>query len=182
MPDEIARVRKQWQPVIQAIIAAADWGDKYATQLEPFLNELERQDAWRPLAATFRRLLAGERDAEALLTGLDGVSGIVVGDVLRALGVDAPMPDELDSADLTPVVEEIFARVAFACRDETPVVYGEEMYAVTQKMAEHPTLDPELRELGRVLHRILAGERAPELSALTPHWAARVRELLRALG
>lgn len=180
--QEIERTRKQWQPVIQAIVPAADWGGKYATQIEPFLVELEKQAEWHPLGAAFRRIIAGERDVDALLAGLDEVSVIVVGDVLRALGVDVPQPDEMDSQDLTPVVEKILERVAYACQDGTPLVYGEEMYEVTQKMAEHSKLDPELRQVGRILHMILSGERQPDLSQLSPVWARRLRDLLREIA
>jgi hypothetical protein len=180
LQDEIVRIRKQWQPVIQAIIPAADWGGEYATQVEPFLEKLDQEEAWRPLSATFRRIIAGERDGNVLLNGLDEVSAIVAGDVLRALGVEVLDP-ETESEDLTPLIEDIFRQTVLACQPDTPVVNAEQMYTITQKMADHPKLEPELRELGRVLNRILAGERQPDLSALSSQWARRVDELLHGL-
>ncbi len=181
MQDDSARIREQWQPVIQAIIAAADWGGKYATEVEPFLAQMEQEAVWRPLCAAFRRIIAGERTHDTLLNGLDRMGAIVVTDVLVALGVDVPAPDGEDQ-DLLPIVEQIIERVAFVCQDGTPVVYGEEMYEITQKMMEHPRLDPELREVGRVLHAILAGERKPDLTPLSPPWAMQIRALLRQIG
>lgn len=181
MQDDIARIRKQWQPVIQAIIAAADWGGEHATQVEPFIANLEQEEEWRSLGAIFRRIIAGERDTNGLLTGLDAVSAIVAGDVLRALGVDVPEP-EAESDDITPAIEDILGRVIFACKPDTPLVYAEQMYAATQKMAEHLKLEPELRELGRILNLILGGEHNPDLSALSPRWSLRVREILSTLA
>lgn len=181
MQDDIARIRKQWQPVIQAIISAADWGSEYATQIEPFIAKLEQEAEWRSLGVVFRRIIAGERDSNVLLIGLDAVSVLVAGDVLRALGVDVPLPQEAENEDIAPVIEDIFQRVVLACNPNTPLVYAEQMYAVTQKMAEHPKLEPDQRELGRILNLILAGERKPDLSALSSQWAMRVRDILNEL-
>ena len=58
----------------------------------PFLEQLSAQDDWRDLAATLRRVLAGERDPRVLLAGLDPTGTLVVADVLRALGV-AGLPE-----------------------------------------------------------------------------------------
>jgi hypothetical protein len=55
------------------------------------------------------------------------------------------------------------------------------MHAATRGMATQPGLQPELRELGRVLNQILSGERNPDLSALHPQLAEVVRKVLQEL-
>jgi hypothetical protein len=49
-------------------------------------------------------------------------------------------------------------------------------------MAEHPKLEPEFRELGRVLNWILAGECNLDLGALPPNWIIRVRQIKHTLA
>ena len=161
------------------MISAADWGGEYVIQVKPFLGQLEQREEFRLLGGIFRRIIAGERDPGLLLTGLDATSALVAGDVLRALGVDVPENfGNAEEEDLAPVVEEIFQGVVFACQPDTPLVYSEQMYNATLKMAEHPKLQPEFRELGRVLNLILAGKHDIDLSALSPEWMMRVRKLL----
>jgi hypothetical protein len=182
LQDDIVRTRKYWQPVIQAMISAADWGGKYSTEVEPFLNQLEQRDEFLPLGKIFRRIIAGERNSQDLLKDLDPTSALVAGDVLRALGVAVPELTETNAEeDLGPVIEEIFQGVVYACQPSTPLVYSEQMYGVTRRMAEHPKLEPELRALGLVLNQILAGERNLDLKELSPQWTRRVQELLSLL-
>ena len=182
LQEDIARTRTYWQPVIQAMISAADWGGNYATEVEPFLGQLEQREEFQPLCEIFRRIIAGERHPNDLLKGLDATSALVAGDVLRALGVAVPELTETDAEeDLGPVIEDLFQGVVYACQPNTPLVYSERMYNATLKMSEHPKLEPGLRALGRVLNQILAGERKLELSGLSPHWTMRVRELLSML-
>jgi hypothetical protein len=77
------------------------------------------------------------------MSQLNAVSVIVAGDFLRALRAQIVSP-------------------------ESRVVYGEEMYEIARKMAGHSKLERELRELGRILHTILAGERKPILNKRSP--------------
>lgn len=42
-------------------------------------------------------------------------------------------------------------------------------------MAREQTAPPELRALGRALNHILAGDRQPDLSALPPELAAKIK-------
>jgi len=58
---------------------------------------------------------------------------------------------------------------------------GQQLWPATEQMARDPALPPEIRELGRVLNHILAGERNPDLSSLPPELAAAVREMLARL-
>src|SRR5205814_1607389 len=63
----IARIRQQWAPIVDAIIAACRGDAAAGAQVAPLLGQLEQQDDWRALAAVLRRILVGERDTDALL-------------------------------------------------------------------------------------------------------------------
>ncbi|MBW7884473.1 MAG: hypothetical protein H3C34_17905 [Caldilineaceae bacterium] len=76
---------EQWQPVIAAMVAACRGDNTAAGQLTPLLDQLAQTADWQALAAVFRRVLAGERDAEALLDGLDKTDTIIVTALLQAL-------------------------------------------------------------------------------------------------
>lgn len=70
--------------------------------------------------------------------------------------------------------------VAHACRGDTAL--GRQLSQLTQQMAGDPNQPQEHRALGRVLTRILAGERTPDLSALPPELAQAVQEMLDSLA
>ena len=142
------------------------------------------QEEWRALAAALRRALAGERDLQALLAGLDATDTIVAGDVLRGLGVevDAPAaPTEEGPAEEGVSLAGFLQLVARACRPEAPPGLAEQLHVATRNMAAQAGLPEELRALGRVLNHILSGERDPDLLALSPELADAVREMLAGL-
>jgi hypothetical protein len=88
-PSALANIRQQWAGNVAAIIAASQADAEAEAQVAPLLSQLEQQDDWRALAAALRRILAGERNADALLAGLDDTDALIIGDVLRGLGVAA---------------------------------------------------------------------------------------------
>jgi len=55
------------------------------------------------------------------------------------------------------------------------------MHALAQSL-QSPQAPPEMRALGRVLAAILSGERNPDLSALPPELASKIRENMAALS
>ena len=77
--------------------------------------------------------------------------------------------------ELTPPYD-----VAQACQGD--VALGRQLSQLTQQMAGDPNQPQEHRALGRVLTRILAGERQPDLSALPPELAQAVQEMLDSLA
>jgi tetratricopeptide (TPR) repeat protein len=87
----IAGIRQQWAPIVEAIVAACQGDAEAGAQVARLLDQLAQQDDWRALAAVLRRILAGERDADALLVGLDATDALIAGDVLRGLGVEVGM-------------------------------------------------------------------------------------------
>ena len=184
--------------MVQATVAACEGNAQAAAQLAPFLDEMSQQDDWRKLVAVLRRILAGERDPLALLPGLDDTDILIVGDVLRALGVgvsslplsETGEPSEEgrwqgdgghdDQGDMVKL-DDFLAMVVQACRPDAPPGLGEQLYNATRGMATQPNAPSGIRELGRVLNEILSGERNPDLSALPPQLADQVRGVLDAL-
>lgn len=80
--------RKFWDLLIRAIAKAAQGGPDAVQAVAPLLDELAQQEDWNKLAGALSRILAGERDAQILLLGLDGTHTSIVVEILRRLGVD----------------------------------------------------------------------------------------------
>ena len=180
--DDVAQVREQWQGVIDTLVAAGRGDAAAIEQFTPFLAELERKPDWRTLAGVLARILNGERDPLELLRGLDETDTLIAGDVLRGLGVDVPIAGDAEETDDGGMVtlEDFIAMVARAVQPDAPAGLAERLSAATLGMATQPNALPEVRELGRVLNRILAGDKTPELgSALPEQWARRVREMTK---
>lgn len=175
----ITQVREQWGGVIQTVIATCNGNQNAVQQLDPFLNKMEQKEEWRALIGVLRRIVAGERDALELLRGLDETDTIVAGDILRGVGVDVPIAGQDDDDDGKMMsLQDLLNRVVVACKPDAPVGLTEQLHNVTLGMATQPNLQPELRELGRVLNQILSGERNPDLGALHPQLAGAVRKVL----
>lgn len=190
MDSVIARVRSQWQPVMQAVISAAEESGGDTTQFEPFLQEMEQHVEWQMLAAAFRRIIAGERDVDELRASVDPLGAIIVGDILGALGYGAPPPpsalarqqEHADEDDKMVPLEEFLDRVVAACKPDAPPLLVEQLQVATHAMAAQENLRPELRELGRVLHQLLLGERDLDLSGLPPQLAEVVRGMVEEIA
>jgi tetratricopeptide (TPR) repeat protein len=194
--DRVARLREQWAPVVGAVVAACQGNADAAAQVAPFLDQLAGQDDWRALVAVLRRILDGERDPQALLPGLDAVDTLIAGDVLRELGVAVPpLPlgegqggEGQGAAHGSGVraggegqaisLNQLLTLVAQAGRPDAPPGLAEQLFGLTRTMASAPEASPEVRALGRVLNRVLSGDRAPDLSGLSPELAKAVRAIL----
>ncbi|MGB0386951.1 MAG: tetratricopeptide repeat protein [Ardenticatenaceae bacterium] len=85
--EAVAGIRKQWAPVMQAVVAACRGDAEAARNITFFLDSLSQQEPLRDLGAVLTRILAGERDANALLADLEGADLVIVQDVLSGLGV-----------------------------------------------------------------------------------------------
>lgn len=189
MPEEnvaqaMANIREQWGPVIQDVIAASQGDAQIAARLEPFLYTMSQREDWRALMAALRRILAGERDPMQLLSGLDDTDVIIAGDVLRGLGVDVPLvglEEEADDGGDMVSLDDFLDMVVAACRPDAPPGLAEQLSEATRGMATQVGVPSGIREMGRVLHAILAGEREFDLSALPPQLADKVRQVLEAL-
>jgi hypothetical protein len=184
MPDTqleaIARIRAQWEDVVQTVIAACQGDAHSAAQLPPFLDQMSRQDDWRALADALRRILNGERDPIALFVSLDDTDALIAGDVLRALGVEVPLMGDEDGGDMV-TLDDFLSMIVMACRPDAPDDLAEQLLGATRGMAAQPTAPAGMRELGRVLNAILSGERNPDLADLPPDLADKVRGVLAQL-
>jgi hypothetical protein len=83
-PDIAAHLRA-WEPVIAAIATVCQVGQQPQADLAEFLDEQAKQPDWTSLVALLRRILAGERDEDALLTGLDPVDTAIARETLGRL-------------------------------------------------------------------------------------------------
>jgi hypothetical protein len=176
----IAKIREQWSGVNQNIAAACDGSPEARAQLESFFAQMEQKEEWRALIPVLRRIVAGERDPLVLLRGLDDTDTLIAGDALRGLGVDVPLAglEEEEGDGKMVTLDDFFQQVVRACKPDAPPGLTEQMQTATRGMATQPNLQPELRELGRVLNQIVSGERNPDLSALHPQLADAVRKIL----
>ena len=85
--DTVDRHLTQWEPVIAAVTAAATAGHT-PTELTDHLDRLDDSTDWAALVAALRRVLAGDRDREQLLAGLDDVDTAILTATLDRLSTD----------------------------------------------------------------------------------------------
>lgn len=83
VPDGINAL-SEWEPVITAVVDAATSGHAPA-ELADALDELGAATDWDALVAALRRVLAGDRDREQLLAGLDDIDTAILTAVLDRL-------------------------------------------------------------------------------------------------
>ncbi|SDL49938.1 CHAT domain-containing protein [Geodermatophilus siccatus] len=110
----------QWEPVLAAIAAATAGNQAARQQVDQLLDSLADTADWAALARVLRRVLAGERDPEALLPGLDAIDTAIVTRLLDALagrvrlraGGDLPVPGPRGRA--SPVVVDLARRAWMA--------------------------------------------------------------------
>ena len=76
-------------------------------------------------------------------------------------------------------LDEVLAYVERALRGDRRL--ASQLHQTFLQLANHPTAPPEERALGRVLGRILLGERNPDLSELHPEMVAEIQALLEKL-
>jgi tetratricopeptide (TPR) repeat protein len=173
---------RQFQPLVAAVVRAAQ-GDAGARQeAEAWLQQMEATDETNQrFAASARRILAGERDLDALTDGLQRIGGLLVRQVLAGLAGGAPAEtSEVSETSEVLDLDQLLDMVARAAAGDQAL--GAQLFPALQRMAGDRSAPPELRALVRVLVGALAGERKPDLAALPPELAERVRALLGSLG
>lgn len=164
----------QWDPLIAAIQAAGQENTAAAEMAGGFLEALA-QAGRATLAGILRRILAGDRDAGDLTSGLDDADAAVVRRALDALTGRIEVPSVLWSA--SPIAGALLDLVA-ACRG-APAALARAQQHLTA-MASHPAWS----DLARVLERILAGERNDQLlgELTNPMHQAVVTRVLREIS
>src|SRR5436305_836777 len=96
----------EWDPVLGRVVAAAAGGHAVQHEVTEFLDGFPDDSGWAALIRVLRRILAGERDPETLLTGLDPIETTIAGRLLDALAgrlrlapPPAPDPKAADTDD-----------------------------------------------------------------------------------
>lgn len=178
---------KQYEPLIAAIVQAANGDEKVKAYLESqYPNMKAGSPDWAETANAIQLIVAGERDSEKLLSGAESQSGLVIRRVLQALNgeqmVDGGQqteengqlskvngqPQEQQGVTL-PQLLELAERAAGGNKE-----LGEQLFNAFQQMARND--DPAMSALGNVLLRVLVGEREPSLDGLPDEVASAVRE------
>ncbi len=85
--DTVAPLLAQWEPVIAAVTVAATTGHT-PPELTDHLHRLNDTTDWAALVAALRRVLAGDRDRERLLAGLNKVDTAILTATLDRLSTD----------------------------------------------------------------------------------------------
>jgi Tetratricopeptide repeat len=83
---DLAQRLQKHLPLIEAIVIAVDQPE-LRSQLDPVLQQRE-QHGWNNLVASLRRILDGERSADALVDALDEEDTLIVGTILA--GIENP--------------------------------------------------------------------------------------------
>jgi len=86
---------RQWEPVIAAMVAAADGDSDAAAQLTPVLDQLAQEQDWAAVAAVLRRIISGDRDG-SLLEGLNPTGTYIADQVLTRLAQPPDTPAQED--------------------------------------------------------------------------------------
>ena len=128
----------------------------------------------RALARSLNRMLTGERDPVTLVEELTPEYAEVVWDALDAIE-NPPEEDEEEREEIT--FEQLLEKVAEACTGE--VVLWQRLWDFTDELATDERIPPDVQALGRVLRKILAGERQSFiLDELSPQHRGAVEQLL----
>jgi hypothetical protein len=181
--EAVAQIRQEFAHIILAVTLAAQGHKELAEELTPVLNNMTQRRPWQQLAAALRRILAGERDAQSLMLGLDLADRVVVADILEKLGAENVTTAAPERALTLPqFINGLLNGVLLASKPDAPDILRDDVETFTQKLAEDETAPPDLRALGRILHDILNGDRDPDMRDLPPELTAVVHTLLSRLG
>lgn len=130
----------------------------------------------RALARALTRILRGERDPIALVEELTSEFAETVWETLEQ--IEAPLPEEEEEEEREEITfEQLIEKVAEACTGEA--MLWQRLWDFTGELAADERLSPDIRSLGTVLRKILAGERQKHvLDGLSPEHRWAVEQLL----
>ena len=163
-----------------SLTVSAARGEIPATQISIPLaqiaaGELAPPEA-RALARSLSRILTGERDPLALVEELTPEYAEVIWEALDA--IETPLAEEEEEEEREEITfEQLLEKVAEACTGE--VVLWQRLWDFTEELATDERVPPDAQALGRVLRKILAGERQKYvLDELSPQHRGAVEQLL----
>jgi hypothetical protein len=137
-------------------------------------SELAPPDA-RALARALTRVIHGERDPVALAADLSPTHAEILWETLAQ--IEAPLPAEAELSRQAFSFEELIEKVAEACSGE--VMLWQRLWAFTEELSADDRVPADVRALGTVLRKILAGERQKHvLVELSPAHRDAVEQLL----
>jgi len=129
----------------------------------------------RDLAKALSRILQGERDPIALAEDLTPEFAELIWETLAQIEAPLPESDDVEREEIS--FEELIEKVAAACTGE--VMLWQRLWEFTEELATDERLSPDVQVLGRVLRKILAGERQQHvLDDLSPEHRWAVAQLL----
>jgi hypothetical protein len=133
----------------------------------------------RDFARTLSRILKGERDPITLVEVLTPDYAALVWETLAQ--IETPLPD-VDAGQRQEVsFEALVEKVAEACTGE--VMLWQQLWEFSGELSADERVPPAVRALGRVLKKILAGERQSHvLAELSPEHRWAVEQLLNWLN
>jgi hypothetical protein len=133
----------------------------------------------RDFARVLSRILKGERDPITLVEALTPEFAEFVWETLAQ--IEAPLPD-IAAEDREEVsFETLVEKVAEACTGE--VMLWQQLWNFTEELSADERVPADVRALGRVLKKILAGERQTHvLTELSPEHRWAVEQLLNWLN
>lgn len=184
----LAAVQRLWSPVIHNVVAACQGDNQAAQRVDFLIEQLGQQDDWRKLTTVIKRIMQGERDAAALLGGLDTTDTLIASNVLQRLGVDltavlsefVKLPDLPDVASSNVFLIDFIGRTVEACRLDASDDEVLEVRGLLQAMSTNSELPDDLQALGVQLARVLDGE-ATDWTQLSPELAGLVQGKLATL-
>jgi Tfp pilus assembly protein PilF len=173
---------QQFQPLVAAIVRAAQGEAQARQQVEFWLRHMEVADRGNQrFAASARRILAGDRNLAALTADLDHISALVVRQVLDSLTGSAVNATASRTSAVSSgqeggfSVDQLLDLVGQALEGDRAL--ETHLVPTLQALSRDLSAPPDLRALFDVLHRLLAGEQELDLSALAPEMAQRVQDL-----
>lgn len=173
---------KQYESLIQAIVQAAQGDAQAKTFLEGEYPEMQAGGAeWAKGADTIRKIVAGERDVDALTDGLvNREIALIIRRALQALAGEgvapnlAPAPSGQEPQGMS--LEQLLGLVEQAAGGNRQL--GEQLFGLFQQLRGDVNQPQEIRALGDVLLKVLLGDRNPDVSPLPEELASMVRGLL----
>ncbi len=190
MPEENPQVEahdimQQWEPVMRAVVAACHGNARAAQELEPYLNDVEKEADWHNLVRSIRRIMQGERGVD-LLVGLDPIDVAIVQRIMQLLNSPSsqfsPSPSEGEGRgeDEAITLEDILNLVVAGAQGDQQA--GGQAYQIAQALQQNRNAPPEVRALGKGLQNVLEGLRGAEaVQGLPPEAAELVRVVLEQL-
>jgi tetratricopeptide (TPR) repeat protein len=190
---------KKHEPLIQAVVNAVNGDEQAKTFLEGEYPKMKAGSPdWAETANAIQLIVAGERNAEKLLSGAGSQSGLVIRRVLQALSegtVDggqqtvengplsavhgqaqaqrpSPQPSPKQGEGVT--LPQLLELVERAARGDQQL--GGQLFSAFQGMARDP--NPAMSTLGNILLRVLVGDHNPDLTGLPDEVASLLRGML----